>query len=42
VLLRLDGAWVLADFGSASRAAGIIEGAAAIMRAEVSSCLSPV
>ena len=34
VLLRLDGTWVVADFGSASRAAGVIEGAAAIMRAE--------
>ncbi len=42
VLLRLDGAWVLADFGSASRASGVIEGAAAIMRAEVPSSLSPV
>ena len=34
VLLRLDGTWVLADFGSASRSSGVIEGAAAIMRAE--------
>ena len=34
MLLRLDGTWVLADFGSASRAAGVVEGAAAIMRAE--------
>ena len=34
MLLRLDGTWVLADFGSASRAAGVVEGAAAIMHAE--------
>ncbi len=34
VLLRLDNTWVLADFGSASRAAGVIEGSVAIMRAE--------
>ena len=34
MLRRIDGAWVLADYGSASRRSGVIEGADAIMIAE--------
>ena len=34
MLRRADGAWLLADFGSASRRSGTIEGPDAIMAAE--------
>lgn len=43
VLRRMDGAWVLADFGSATRRAGLVEGAEAVMMAEddIRRCTTP-